>query len=420
MHIVALNQFYAPDTSATAQLLTELAEGLVARGHRVTILAAEDRGSERFVNGVRVVGIPATKLGKKSLVTRAMDYGSYYLGVLQALPGLGHVDVYLPLTTPPLIALVPELVSLFTNRPVVALVQDLYPDVAVELGVLPRNGMVHRVWSQAARLSLRRASRVIALSESMAERIGRYGVARHRIDVIPNWALGELETSGDTANGGRARLEYGLGDRFVVMYSGNLGAGHAFDTLCAAMKRLADRADIAFAIIGDGVRRHEVESFVARERLDNVRLLPLAPREFLAESLAAADVHIITMRDGLEGLIVPSKLYGILAARRPALFIGPRGDVVAETLRDAEAGVAFEHGDVDGVVATIERMAADRSATSALGLKGRAHLEAHFGRRRAIAAYEQTFERALDKAAVSKGGERSSKLDHHGAREVQR
>jgi colanic acid biosynthesis glycosyl transferase WcaI len=420
MHIVALNQFYAPDPSATSQLLTELAEGLVTRGHRVTVLAADEQGTERFVNGVHVIGIRATKLGKRSLLRRAMDYGSYYLGVLQALPRIGEADVYLPLTTPPLLSLVPEFVSLFTNRPVVALVQDLYPDVAVELGVLPRDGVAHRLWAEASRLSLKRATRIVALSESMAARIARYGVERHRVDVIPNWALGELERRQDAVTGGRARLEYGLGDRFVVMYSGNLGAGHAFETLCAAMKRLAHRNDIAFAIIGDGVRRHEVETFVRREKLDNVKLMPLAPRAFLAESLAAADLHLITMRDGLEGLIVPSKLYGILAAARPALFIGPRGDVVAETLRDAEAGMSCDHGDVDGVVEAIERMARDRARTRGLGLNGRAYLEAHFGRARAIDAYEETFERAVEEATGAKTSASRMRRRYTEAREVQR
>jgi glycosyltransferase involved in cell wall biosynthesis len=390
MHIVAINQFYAPDRSATSQLLTELAEGLVARGHRVTVLAASDVPI-RNVNGVHVVGIPATRFGKSTLLRRAADYGSFYLGVLRALARLEvPPDVFLPLTTPPLVALAPELAAWRRRTPVVALVQDLYPDVAVALGVVPLGGLVDRAWGRATALSLRGAARVVALSEAMAGHILAYGVSADRIDVIPNWALAELDATPSKAQIQQIRLEYGLGDRFAVMYSGNLGAGHSFDTLCAAMRRLAHRPDIAFVFVGDGVRRAEVEAFVARERLAHVRFQPLAPRERLAESLAAADLHLITMRDGLEGLIVPSKLYGVLAARRPALFIGPTEDGAAQTLRAAGAGVAFDNGDVDGVVAAITKLADDREAASRMGERGRHHLERELGRERALDAYERT------------------------------
>ncbi len=399
LHVVAINQFYAPDRSATAQLLTELAEGLARRGHRVTVLASgERRDGPEVINGVHVVRVPATRLGKKSLATRALDYGSFYLGAMAALARLDTpADVFLPLTTPPLIALAPELVALWSRTPVVQLVQDLYPDVAVALGVVPRHGPLHRAWALATRASLRGAARVVALSEPMAAHLRRYGVPGSRVDVIPNWALAELEDEQATqqANrGAKARLEYGLGDRFVVMYSGNLGAGHQFETLCAAMRRLAPRKDIAFAIVGEGVRKAEVERFVAREQLDNVRFYPLAAREDLAESLAAADLHLITMRDGLDGLIVPSKLYGVLAASRPTLFIGPREDVVATTIRDAQCGLAFENGDLSGVVDAITRLAQDRAEARKMGERGRLHLERHLGRERALDAYEHTLQTA--------------------------
>jgi glycosyltransferase involved in cell wall biosynthesis len=339
----------------------------------------------------------ATRLGKSSLLRRGADYASFYASASRALAGLvGRADVLMPLTTPPLVGGLAELAShLGVTRkvPVVSVVQDLYPDVAVALGAVREGGLVHRAWAAVGGLQLRAATRVVALSQAMATRLGRYGVPAAHIDVIENWALAELEASAEVvASGQRARLEYGIGERFSVMYSGNMGAGHAFDTLLAAAERLADRGDISFTFVGDGVRRGEIAR--AAERLPNVRLFPLAAREHLAESLAAGDLHVVTMRDDVAGLIVPSKLYGILAAARPVLAIGPRDADVAELTRRAEAGHAIDNGDVAGAVRAISDLAAAPDRGRALGLRGRAHLLRELSRARALARYEQTLTHA--------------------------
>lgn len=422
MHVVALNQFYAPHTSATAQLLRELAEGLVGRGHRVTVVTSGPRfastfrkpgrsQNDRVVNGVRLIRIPSTHLGKANLVRRVADYATFYAEVLRTLVTMSETpDVFLPLTTPPFIAVAAQLAALPSRTPVVALVQDLYPDIAVRLGVLKHRGIAHRALGALSGASLRRATHLIALSEPMAAHLRRYGVRPGLIDVIPNWALAEVESQAAMADGAQARLEYGLGERFVVMYSGNLGAAHQFETLLAAARRLRDRPEIVFAFVGDGVRKPEVERYVAKERLENVRVLPLAPREQLAQSLAAGDVHVITLRDGLEGLLVPSKLYGALAAERPALFIGPRHDIVAETLEEADAGTAFDTGDVSGVADAIVRLADDRELGKTMGVNGRRYLERHLSRSQALDAYERVLLRALARGATkrARGGETTS------------
>ncbi len=426
MHIVALNQFYAPHGSATAQLLTELAEGLVQRGHHVTVVTSGPRFRSTFrgpgkahvdgdVNGVRVIRIPSTHLGKANLLRRAADYATFYVEALRALLALPEPpDVFLPLTTPPFIAIAAQLAALSAHVPVVALVQDLYPDVAVRLRVLAPHGVLHRSLAALTGLSLRNATHLIALSELMAEHLRAYGVRPGLIEVIPNWALAEVAgaqaaptATGDAPvrkkHGAEARLEYGLGDRFVVMYSGNLGAGHQFETLLAAARRLRDRNDIVFAFVGEGVRKGEVARFVEAEALRNVRLFPLAPLACLAESLGAADLHVITMRDGLEGLVVPSKLYGILAAERPAMFIGPERDSVVQTIRAADAGLCFANGDVSGVVAAITELAANPEGARAMGLRGRAYFDEHLGRERALDAYERVLNLACSKKPRVRG-----------------
>ena len=397
MHIVALNHVYWPNSAATAQLLAELLEGLAARGHAVTVVARDERdaqggwlgSSER--HGVRIERVRDTGLGKRTLWRRAADYASFYAKAALALARLPQrPDVMLALTTPPLIALPAQFIGRLRGVPVVSVVQDLYPDVAVALGAIPAHSPVHKLFAAATKASLGASHAIVVLSDAMRQRVLGYGPRPERVATIANWALAELEDAPEGRDLGRAaRLAYGLGDRFVVMYSGNMGAGHTFDTLLKAAEALKNRTDIAFAFVGDGVRRGEVDSFISTHQLDNVRMLPLAPRDFLAESLAAADLHVVTMRDDMAGLIVPSKLYGIYAAERPVLFIGPREADVAESVAAAEAGAAFDNGDVAGVVRFITEQAALADRGREAGRRGRVFLRREHGREQAIDAYEQ-------------------------------
>lgn len=315
MHIVALNHVYWPNSAATAQLLTELLEGLAARGHDVTVITRDEpaehggfRGSETR-HGVVIKRVRDPGLGKANLWRRAADYLSFHAGAMKVLATLPHrPDVLMPLTTPPLIGAAAQAVGWLRRVPVVSVVQDLYPDVAVALGALKAGSAAQRIFSIATTASLRASQAVVVLSEAMKARVLRYGPAADSVVTIPNWALAELDETPDPEAGREARLAYGFGDRFVVMYSGNMGAGHQFDTLLEAARQLRHRRDIVFGFVGDGVRRHEIDTFISKYQLDNARLLPLAPRDFLAESLAAADLHVVTMRDDMAGLIVPSKL----------------------------------------------------------------------------------------------------------------
>jgi colanic acid biosynthesis glycosyl transferase WcaI len=419
MHIVALNHVYWPNSAATAQLLTELLESLALRGHQVTVITRDEpaehegfRGSETR-HGVAIKRVRDPGLGKANLWRRAADYLSFHAGAMKVLASLKHrPDVLMPLTTPPLIAAPAQVMGALRRVPVVSVVQDLYPDVAVALGAITQGSATHTMFSIATKMSLRTSQAIVVLSEAMKARVLRYGPAPDAVVTIPNWALAELETVPDRDAGREARLAYGLGDRFVVMYSGNMGAGHQFDTLLEAARRLAHRRDIVFAFVGDGVRRDEIDAWHSKYRLDNVRLFPLAPRAFLAESLAAADLHVVTMRDDMAGLIVPSKLYGIYAAERAALFIGPQGSDVAESIGQAHAGGSFRHGDADGVVAFIENMVASEDRGREAGRRGRVFLEGAHSRQGAVDAYEAVLKAAAMRRPIPRMTDPALRTEH--------
>src|SRR5215207_1521764 len=376
MRLVILNQFFHPDHSATSQLMTDLAESLAGQGVEVTALAGRGRYDgggglppREVYRGVRVERAWATGFGKGRATGRLADYLSFYLGATWKLLTLGRHDVVLVLTTPPLISLPALLVCRLRRMKLVALVQDVYPDVAVALGALSERGLATRLLDALNRLVLRNADRIIVLGECMRERIEEKAGAGAdgRIDVIHNWADGEKIAPLAHGEDNPFRREQDLGERFVVLFSGNFGRVNEFATVLDAARRLRAREDVIFLFVGDGARASEIEDFARRESLSNVRMLPYQPRAALRHSLAAGDGHLVTLAEGLAGLSVPSKAYGILAAGRPVLFVGdPRSDV-ARLVEEHACGEVVPAGEGGRLAETIAAWAEDRAKPAAMG-----------------------------------------------------
>jgi colanic acid biosynthesis glycosyl transferase WcaI len=404
MRIIILNQFFYPDHSATSQLMTDLAESLVEQGVCVTALAGRGRynGGERLAayeehKGVKIERAWATSFGKDSLLGRLADYLSFYLGACWKLLRLPKHDMIMALTTPPLISLVALLIGRLRGMRVLALVQDVYPDVAVALGALKSDSLMARVLDRLNRLALGRADRVIVLGECMRRLIaGKMAPQRHsRIDVIHNWADGAaIKPAPDGEN--PFLLEHQLGGKFVVLFSGNLGHVNEFQTVLEAALQLRERSDIVFLFIGEGARRQELAGFIEQHHLSNVRLLPYQPRELLHHSLAAGDVLLVTLAEGLAGLSVPSKTYAILAAGRPLLFVGDLQSDAARIVKENHCGAAVAAGESSLLARTLALWAADKTPLAEMGKRARALFEAQFSREIAVQAYVKTFATCLN------------------------
>src|SRR5215207_7615803 len=376
MRLVILNQFFYPDHSATSQLMTDLAESLAGQGVEVTALAGRGRydgggvlPARENYNGVRVERAWSTGFGKGRAAGRLADYLSFYLGATWKLLTLRRRDVVMVLTTPPLISLPALAVCRLRRMKMVALVQDIYPDVAVALGALGERGPATRLLDRLNRLVLRRADRIIVLGECMRERVAQKAGAdaEGRIDVIHNWADGEKIAPLARGEENPFRKEHGLGGRFVVLFSGNFGRVNEFATVLDAARRLRGREDILFLFVGDGARAAEIEGFVRREALANVRVLPYQSREMLRYSLAAGDAHLVTLADGLAGLSVPSKAYGSLAAGRPILFVGDPKSDIARLVEEHGCGEVFPSGAGGRLARAVAAWAEDRAKPAAMG-----------------------------------------------------
>jgi len=361
MRIVFVNRFYAPDHSATSQQLTDLAVALVAGGMEVRVVTSRLRydspgsllPSRETLDGVCVYRVRTSAFGRAALVGRAIDYASFYVAAaMQLLALLRRGDVVVALTDPPLISIPVGWVGWVRGATRMNWLHDIFPEVAAELGMTVARGVSGRALTWLRNSSLRRAVMNVVLGTWMRERVAAMGVAPRNIAVIPNWADGAaIRPVPRDAN--PLRAEWGLDSRFVVGYSGNMGRAHEFRTIVDAAAALQAERDIVFLFIGGGAQKGLIAAAAAKRGLANLLFKPYQSRDRLAQSLGAADVHLVTLRPELEGLIVPSKFYGIAAAARPAIFIGDAEGEIGAEIRATDCGRCVRQGDVEGLVATI-------------------------------------------------------------------
>lgn len=343
-HVVFINRVYPPAGGATGTMLAEMAGALVEDGWRVTVLtgpAEHAPSSEKTGSGVHVERVGAARFTRASIWRRAWAYMSLYPALLARALQLSSPDVIVTKTDPPMLKVLGPLLGAATGARTVHWAQDLYPEIAEALDVIAENGVLAGTMRRLSTWALKRHDRIAAVGRCMKERIADRGIDPATISVISNWPPSSVSPVPHADNPFRA--DHALDDRFVVMYSGNLGLAHPFDGILGAAERLQQTdPEVLFLFVGDGPRKDELESAAGRRGLDNVRFLPFQPFDRLAESLSAADVHLVTMRPSAEGLVVPSKLYGALQAGRPALFLGPSGSEAARVLRENDCGTVLE------------------------------------------------------------------------------
>ena len=395
LRVCYFNRCYWPDTTATGQLLTELAEDLVATyGMEVTVVTGLPRDSTHEAaarmevrKGVRIIRARGTRLPQHSFAGRALNYLTYFLSALWIALRLPRQDVAVALTDPPIIGL-----AALAARPRGGLIffcQDIFPEVA---GLLEdfRSPALNAVLDRVNRYLVRHAARIVALGDTMQLRLVQgKGADPDKITVIHNWADTSAIVPSEKQNA--FAIANGLHDRFVVLHAGNIGLSQNLDIVIDAATRLKARSDIVILFIGEGNRREALESMAGERGLANVRFLPFQPREALRWTYATSDVCLVSLKPGLAGYIVPSKLYPILAAGRPYIAaVEPLSEVAALTERH-RCGVLVPPGDAVALAAEIERLAGDRQLRESMGARARVAAEL-FARGRQVAAHAQVIE----------------------------
>jgi colanic acid biosynthesis glycosyl transferase WcaI len=409
MAYVFINRYFYPDHSATSQMLSDLAFALadtavVDNKHTtVRIITSRQRydsadarlTSYEIIGNVDIHRVWTSRFGRTNLAGRFIDYLTFYLSATWTLWRIAQRgDVVIAKTDPPLMSLLVAPVARFRGVKLVNWIQDMFPEVAQVLAVgsgrmaLLGYGTLRR-WRNT---TLRAAMMNVVIGTRMAEKLIANDISPRQIQIIPNWADGQLiQPIGHATNGLRAA--WGL-EHFVVGYSGNLGRAHEFTTLLDAITALEQRLRseprqqrITWLFIGGGAMFESFRTAAQKRGLTTIMFKPYQSRELLRESLAAIDLHLVSLRPELEGFIVPSKHYGIIAAGRPAIFIGDLDGEIARAHARIGCGVSVPEGDSAALVAAITRLVEDPELCRAMGLAARKAFDVEFDKPIAVAKW---------------------------------
>ena len=375
-------QFYPPDYAATGQLIEELAIQLGKLGINVNVFTGQpgyafrkesaplkERLDKLFIRRSRTAILWNSRIRGKAIngILFCLRSG------LHLMKAAGRGDILLITTAPPFLQVLGYLANRCFGTPYVCLIYDLYPDVAVELNVVSTKNWLVQSWNWLNKKIWRQAQSIVVLSSTMKERvIAKCPEVKDKISVIHNWANPDWIMPLAKQDNWFAQ-QHDLVNKFTVMYSGNMGRCHEMDTIMTAAKQLQNE-DIQFVFIGGGAK----QQICVQQDLPNCRFLPYQEKHVLPHSLTACDLSLVSISSGMEGLVAPSKLYGILAAGRPVAAICEPHSYLKLLLSKANCGATFNNGDGTGLATFIRRLAQDRELALNMGTAGREYLESNF------------------------------------------
>ena len=391
--LIVLNRYFFPDHSATSQLLGDLMFYVAGAGVEVHVVTSRQlyNDPERELpasateRGVSIHRVSTTSFGRSGLLGRAMDYLSFYRSAYKLIRNfIQGGDVVIAMTDPPLSSVLVMSAARRKGARLINWLQDIYPEVAIELGVPLLRGPLASGVSYWRDRSLKSAAVNVVVGQGMAEKLANRGVAADQIKVIHNWT-DDVEITPIAHENNRLRRLWKLEDKFVVGYSGNLGRAHEFDTILAASERLRHDPRIVFLFIGSGHNLEKLaELVIARGLAASFRFIPYQERSLLKYSLSVPDMHWLSLKPELEGLIVPSKFYGIAAAGRPTIAITAADGEIANLVRLNNCGRVIEPGASEKLASTILELSQSPEQLAIMGRNARAMLDAQFTRRAAF------------------------------------
>jgi len=380
MRVLFVNRFFHPDQSATAQLLTELAEDLDSFGMSVTVITGRvdylgagallpSRGMHK---GIEIQRVRSTNFDRGGILGRLIDYLSFYVAAGWAVLRSRRCDVLVVLSDPPLLSVLAVVLGTLKRCRTVCWLQDVFPEIAVRAGVLPE-GFAARLLRRVATWSLRHVDRTVVIGRCMKRHLQALGVPSEQLHLIPNWAdTSHIQPVNRQENW--FLEEHGLGQQFVVMYSGNFGVVHESETIRTLIRAAKSLEQIRFCFIGKGPHRDGLAESARLEGWDHVLFLPYQDREMMRFALPSGDVHLVSLRSDMSGLSVPSKVYGIMAAGRPIIFVGPPESEAAAAIREADCGHVIPPGRGQEAFEAMLTYYRDRSLVERHGRNARSYL----------------------------------------------
>lgn len=401
--IIFINRYFFPDHSATSQILSDLAFYLSSQGYHIEIITSRQQytnSDARFnksevINGVQVNRIWTTRFGRHNLLGRAVDYLSFYYSAgIYLLFNLHSSDIAIAKTDPPLISIIAASMCKLKGASLINWTQDLFPEIAKSLEVKGIT-LIYPLLLALRNYSLKTAYMNIAIGEKMSELLQSEGINKNNIKVIHNWSIEDNIVPLD-ASDNPLRVDWDMHDKFIVGYSGNIGRAHEFTTLIESAKSLANDPGIVFVIIGGGAQYNVIKQQTNDLGLKNVIFKPYQSKDMLKYSLTLPDLHVISLRPELEGLIVPSKFYGIAASGRPVLFIGDKNGEIPCILKENNCGETVLIGDVQSTIEFIEKLKSDKSLANTMGCSATEVFNKKYRKKRAYESWNNILSKLIN------------------------
>jgi colanic acid biosynthesis glycosyl transferase WcaI len=394
MRLLFINRFFHPDQSATARLLTDLTEGLAAQGYDVMVITgragyfAGERLRPNIENykGVIVRRVWSTRFGRCRLLGRAVDCLSFFASASWATWRTKKIDCFIVLSDPPLLSTLSAVIGRLKRWKTICWLQDVFPENAVRAGLLPA-GWASRTLRRIAAWSLQTTDCTVVVGRCMERHLRLMGGPPRRVVLIPNWADRDALTP-VPRDDNWFRDRHGLNGQLVVMYAGNLGVVHDTESLVCVIRHLQGVPQVSFLFMGYGQGRNRLETVARREGFTNLTLLGFQTHHDLCYSLSAGDVHVVTLRADMEGLSVPSKVYGIMAIGRPIIYIGPEGSEAAAVIRDAGCGEVYAPEESQQAALAIRDLAYRRDRAERLGTSGRQYFAKYLDKKFALERFK--------------------------------
>lgn len=409
MNVLFFNRSFYPDIQATGQFLTELCEDLTEMGHHVTVIAGNSSFSLNSKNNkflsvvskekyksIDVLRVAGTDLPKNFLLFRLVNLFFYFFFAFTAGFMVGKKpNIIVAQTDPPVMGLLGYFFSKFYSAKFVYACKDIYPDVGIVTGRLT-NPFLNLLLEKINLFSFIASHLITCLSEDMKNKIQEKGISSDKIIVIPDWA-DTKELYPVPASENYLRCEWNMEDFFTIMYSGNIGLTQKLEDVIEVANKLKENKKIMFYFVGDGASKINLQKMVQRYDLENVRFYPYQPKGKLKYSLSAPDIHLITFQKGLAGIVVPSKIYGIMACGKPFLaWVDEESDVFSFA-KQFGCGVTVKPGDIDGMVNAILWCLKNPSELQSMGQTSRKAAIDYFERKKITSRFD---EMVIDKLMI--------------------
>jgi len=405
--ILVIEQNFYPEVAAAGQLLLDLCEDLARAGYQVKVITGNPKelfqkkikiSKRENYRGVEIIRLKSTALSKYNVAGRVINYLTFHLSIFFHIIFSKRPDLVLVLSNPPFISLHGLILKIFKKCKVIYNVQDLFPDLAVELGKL-RNKPFIFILKTLSKYIIRKMDKVIVVGEYMERKIREdilKDIEADHIVTIHNWADGEKLKVIDKKDI-YFKKDWGLEDKFIILYSGNIGYLHEFDTIISAAEDIQNKGykDIVFVFIGEGIKKEYIRKKAEEKGLDNILFFPYQPRDKLTYSLGSADISLVTLEEGFEGMVVPSKIYGILASGRPVIGVAGKESEIIEIIREGECGRVVKIGDYMTFSEAIIEYYKNPQKCIKEGMSGRKYFEKNFDRKIATRKYIKIIEKML-------------------------